>query len=233
MIRPFQKRFKHNLYTEHPVSEHYLTEEKKRFYQIPGGMLVPSVTTVLYSKEDPSLQAWRERVGVDESEKISTKAKNRGIALHSLAEKYLLNDPYYTVKSNPLSVFDFMKIKDHMDNKIDNVRGIEIPLYSRFLRSAGRADCIAEWDGKLAVIDFKTSRKPKKKEWIEKYFLQTTAYSLMIDEMYGEFPSLLVIIIAGEGASSQVFVEPSSDYIDQTQAIFEEFHREREAQNNS
>lgn len=233
MLRPFQKKFKHNFYSEHTVSERYLTEQKKRFYQIPGGLLVPSVTTVLYSKEDPALQAWRQRVGSDESERISTKAKNRGIALHSLAEKYLLNDLYYTKKANPLSVFDFMKIKDHLDENIDNVRGIELPLYSRHLKSAGRTDCIAEWKGQLAIVDFKTSRKEKKKEWIEKYFLQTTAYALMVEEMYGEFPSLLVIIIAGEGASSQVFVEPSTNYIDETQAVFAEYHRELEAQNIS
>ena len=101
-------------------------------------------------------------------------------------------------------------------NQIGTVHGLESPLYSHKLQLAGRVDCIAEWDGKLSVIDFKTSAKPKQAKWIQNYFIQETAYAKMFEELTGKTIESIVTLIAVSDGTSQLFVEqPSDDYVDQ------------------
>ena len=145
--------------------------------------------------------------------KISTQAAGRGTAVHKLCEDYLNNDPDYTKKQMPVNIESFNCIKPILDTHINNIRMQEVPLYSNYLEVGGRVDCIAEWDGRLSVIDFKTSRKIKKKEWISGYFMQCSAYAVMYEELTKLPISQIVIIISVDGEEPQVFVERRDDYI--------------------
>ena len=112
-------------------------------------------------------------------------------------------------------------------NQIGVVHGLESPLYSHNLQLAGRVDCIAEYDGKLSVIDFKTSAKPKKEEWIQNYFIQETAYAKMFEELTGETIHAIITMIAVGNGSSQLFIEqPSDRYVDQLQELRSQYRTE-------
>ena len=185
----------------------------KRFYVTPSGKKYPSVTTVSSFASAKSIAAWRKRVGNETANKISTQAAGRGTAVHKLCEDYLNNDPDYTKKQMPVNIESFNCIKPILDTHINNIRMQEVPLYSNYLEVGGRVDCIAEWDGRLSVIDFKTSRKIKKKEWISGYFMQCSAYAVMYEELTKLPISQIVIIISVDGEEPQVFVERRDDYI--------------------
>jgi genome maintenance exonuclease 1 len=187
----------------------------KRIYVTPSGNKFPSVTTVLQEYGKESLDAWRKKVGKDRASYIATTAAARGTRLHSLCEKYLQNeDPF----SNPkISLFDkelFRSIKPALED-IDNIHLQEQRLYSEHLRLAGTVDCIAEHNGRLSVIDFKTSSKRKQKQYIENYFMQCSAYAVMYEELTGIPVTKIVIIIACENDPVQVFVEKRNNYINQ------------------
>lgn len=185
-----------------------------RFYRTPSGKLYPSVTTLMAYKSQESIKAWRESVGEEQANKISNQAATRGTKIHDLCEKVLLNED---IDTSNLSLLD-KQMWDRFQpvlNSIDNIHAIEDPLFSDHLRLAGRVDCIAEWKGKLSVIDFKTSRKEKKKEWIDSYFMQCTAYAIMFEEMTGIPVSQIVVAIAVEDEYPQVFVEKRDNYAEQ------------------
>jgi len=184
-----------------------------RFYQTPEGNSYPSVTTVTGFGSEESLKAWKERVGEEEARRISVQAAARGTAIHSLAESHLLNNSL--VYKNPFDAQLFNSILPEL-NKIDNIHALESKLYSDHLGLAGTVDCIAEYDGKMAVIDFKTSSKVKKKEWIEGYFMQCTAYAIMFEERTGIPVPRTVIIMAVEGEREPlVFIEKRDNYVPQ------------------
>ncbi len=189
------------------------TVNGKRFYVTPDGKKYPSVTTVSGFASAKSIAAWRRRVGNEQANKISTQAAGRGTAVHKLCEDYLNNDPDYTKKQMPVNIESFNTIKPILDTHINNIRMQEVPLYSHYLEVGGRVDCIAEWDGKLSVIDFKTSRKIKKKEWISGYFMQCSAYAVMYEELTKLPISQIVIIISVDGEEPQVFIERRDNYI--------------------
>jgi genome maintenance exonuclease 1 len=210
--------FKHDFLNKTELSETYI--DGRRHYALPGGVNVPSVTTVLSSLSEGHIDQWRNRIGHENADKITTQAKNRGTAIHALCEKYLLNDPQYTRGAMPVNVFNFTHLKTHLDSHIDHIRGIEYPLYSYKLKTAGRTDLIADWNKELAIIDFKTSLKIKKKEWIESYFLQATCYSLMLEELTGLKADKIVILISVDHESPQVFVEERSSWINKTLEVF-------------
>jgi genome maintenance exonuclease 1 len=115
----------------------------------------------------------------------------------------------------PANVFTFKQIQPILDQYVDNIQYLEAPLYSDFLKTAGRVDCIAEFDGKLSIIDFKTSRKPKKKEWISNYFMQASCYAVMYEERTEIPVSRTVVIIAVDGSEPQVFVENRDNFIEE------------------
>ena len=160
------------------------TTEEGRRYLTPSGDAYPSVTTVLSEYNKKSILAWRARVGEQEANKISRIAAGRGTRVHSLCENYLLNNlPENKVRSLMPDVQQmFYSIKPIMKERIGNVYATEQALYSDSWRLAGRVDCIADWDDQMAIIDFKTSSKPKKEEWITNYFMQCTAYAEMFEE---------------------------------------------------
>lgn len=204
------------------MTENYETGQRR--YQLPDGLLVPSVTTVLSSIKGDHIKQWRERVGEAEADRITNQAKVRGTAVHKLAEDYLMNLEDYSAGSMPINLSDFNRnIRPHLDNHVDNIIGIEYPLWSTRLMTAGRTDLIADWKGHPAIIDFKTSRKPKKEEWIKDYFLQATCYSLMLQERTGIACKDIVILITVDHEEAQVFHKKRKDYIEEVVDIFTKY----------
>lgn len=191
-----------------------VTTESGRRYKIPNGDMYESVTTALGNQpgKKEGLMEWRRRVGEAEANRISRKAAGRGTAVHQIIEDYLnnLEDP---IKDKmPDAVVMFKQLQPILDKSISKVYMQEAPLWSYKYRLAGRVDCVADIKGKLTVVDFKTSMKPKKREWVTDYFLQTAAYSHMIGEMYGDTVEQTVIFIAVEDRDPQIFVgDPHTD----------------------
>lgn len=193
----------------------------KRFYKLPSGKLVESVTTRIGNASDKTaLMEWRKKVGEAEAQKISTQAASRGTAIHSICETYLLNHMSYPENSMPVNIETFKTIRPILDRRIGKIFAIEAPLWSETLNTAGRTDCIAQFDGVNSIIDFKTSRKPKKEEWIESYFLQSTCYSLMAEERTPLKVPQIAIIIAVDHDEPQVFVKNRSEFEQRVREIF-------------
>jgi len=175
-----------------------------RYYKIPGNenAKLVSVTTVTSFQSAKSIAAWRARIGEEAANRKTRRATSRGTDMHTLTEHYLKNEPLPKVQ--PLSEFLFKFAKSTLDN-IDNIHALETPLYSLKLGIAGTVDCIAEYNGELAVIDFKTSEKPKPEEWIEGYFVQAVAYACMLYELTGIIVKKLVIIMSCENGECIVY----------------------------
>jgi len=179
-----------------------------RFYKIPGKENIKrlvSITSVTSHKNRQIFIEWRKKVGDAKADKITKQATSRGTDMHSLVENYLLNIPELP-EVQPLSDYLFKIARKELD-KINNIHAIEDSLYSEVLGIAGTVDCIAEYDGELAVIDFKTSKKPKPVEWIEHYFVQAAAYACMLYEMTGITVKKLVILMACENGECVVYEE--------------------------
>jgi len=189
-----------------------------RYYDTPDGQKLVSITSIISHYNREVFRQWRERVGNDEANRVTKAAASRGTDMHTLTEHYLLNKDLPKVQ--PLSDFLFKQAKSDL-NKINNIHAIEQALYSLELGVAGTVDCIAEYNGELAVIDFKTSKKPKPKEWIEHYFVQCAAYACMLYEMTGIMVKKFVIIMSCENGECVVYEETDkrkyiqllSDYI--------------------
>ena len=214
-----RKIFRHNLVPEIDITTE--TIDGKRYYVLPSGEKFRSVTTVLSDKLDKTaLLEWRKKVGEVEAQKISTQAARRGTAVHSIAERYVLNEENYLRDSMPSGIDSFKSIQTLLDKHVDNILGIETPLYSVALKTAGRCDLIAEFDGVPSVIDFKTSRRLKKEEWIESYFLQTTVYSMMFEWIYKIAIPQIAVMIDVDHEEPQLFVKDRKQYVDKVLEIF-------------
>jgi genome maintenance exonuclease 1 len=206
------------------------TTEAGREYATPIGKSYPSVTTVLSDYNKKALFEWRERVGAEEANKIAAKASSRGTKLHTVCENYLLNemtdDKLRTMMPDTKQLF--MSLRPHLDGNIGDVYCIEQALYSKTLRLAGRVDCIAEWNGQLSVIDFKSSTREKSEDNILNYFMQCTAYAEMFGEITGKPINQIVVAIAVEDGSHQIFVREKSDYyIESLQRYIGKYWRKR------
>lgn len=215
------KKFKHNFV---PFVE--LTTETidgQRHYVLPDGITkLKSVTTIISEKSDKTaLYEWRKRVGDEEANRISTQAARRGTSIHKIAERYILNEENIYKDEMPINVEMFKTIKNTLDRHVDNILGVELPLYSKALKCAGRTDLVAEYDGRLSIIDFKTSRKPKKEEWIENYFIQSTVYSMMFEWTYKfSVPQIAIIIAVDDEKTPQTFVMERSKYVERVLEVF-------------
>ena len=194
--------FKHLNIHSFPILKATTTQQGRRY--LVDGMMWPSVTTVIGHSKKKSIMEWRNRVGEEEANAISKRASTRGNKCHKLCELYLENKSISKYKDDPLSMGLFYQIKPYLDS-IDNIHALEEPLSSSLLKMAGRVDCIAEYNGELAIIDFKTSTKYKREEWIHDYFAQETAYAIMFQELTGLIPKKLVTIIACETGEPQIF----------------------------
>ena len=203
-----------------------VTQDGVRFYPIPGAdKYYPSVTSITSFKNAQFFANWRNKIGEQEANKITARATQRGTAFHSITEDYIrgsLNIDKY-LENNPLSVRMFQSAKATL-NRIDNIHCLESFLYSHYLGLAGRVDCIAEFDGELAVVDFKTSTKERSEEHIEHYFVQETAYAAMFLERTGIEVKKIVTLIAVEDGSTQVFQKYNlDDYLQLLKTYIEEF----------
>ena len=198
-----------------------------RVYTDPFGNTYPSITTVLSILSREAIQAWRARVGVEEANKISRIASSRGTEVHNLLERYVDNDPDFSKGVMPNILQSFYDVKDVLDNNLQKVYAQEAPLYSKHLGLAGRVDCVGVWDGKNSIIDYKTSRKLKKKEWISGYFMQCAAYAVMWEERTGMPITQLVVMIAVDNESPQVFIEHRDNWIEQLLPVIEQYKLEK------
>ena len=195
--------------------------ENGRLYQTASGRAYPSVTAVtgLLGKED--IIEWRKRVGEEQANRISTRAAKRGTAVHKLCESYLLNEAL------EVSIFDiesFNSLVPELD-KINNIHCLETKLYSDYLQVAGTVDCIAEYEGKLSVIDFKTSGREKQRDEIHNYFMQTAAYAVMFEERTGIPVSRLVILMSIDDHGVAIFNEKRDAWISQFINLREEYRK--------
>ncbi|MDC0586668.1 PD-(D/E)XK nuclease family protein [Gammaproteobacteria bacterium] len=209
--------FKHELV---PLKElNTKSSDTGRFYETPEGQSYPSVTTITGLLSKASILAWRQRVGDSKADAITKAATTRGNKVHKMAEMYLRNEMASQINlfEDPMPHIEnmFFQLTELLDNSIGIINAIEAPLYSDQLKVGGRVDVIAEWDGELAVIDFKTSSKPKKESWIDGYFMQSSAYALMFEELTGIKINKIVIAIAVENNRSQVFIKDSTEYLQQ------------------
>jgi genome maintenance exonuclease 1 len=184
-----------------------VTKKSGRKYTTPDGKKYSSITTILGQRSKAAIMAWRDRIGHEEANRISSQAARRGTAVHAMCELYVNNNPDYAKDAMPNILFDFNRIKNILDERIGIVYGQELPLYSDYLGVAGRVDCVAEFDGQLSIIDYKTSRKTKKKEWIDGYFMQECFYAIAWEERTGQPITQLVTIISVDDAPAQVFIE--------------------------
>lgn len=184
-----------------------------RFYCTPDGNRYRSVTTFLGLHEDSTwLDEWKERVGEEEVAKRSTQAKRRGTAVHSIIEQYLLNNKQFTRGHMPANLIMFSAMRKILDKRIGVIRGLELGLWSDQMRIAGRTDMLAEFDGVLSIVDFKTSKWPKDESKIHSYYLQTTIYAMMVEELMNIKVPQLAIIIGVDDEDAQVFIKDSSSY---------------------
>jgi len=194
-----------------------VTTDSGRLYEVPSGEKYPSITTVLSSYNKKSLLEWRRRVGEEQANKISRLASSRGTKLHNAIEKYLLNEmsevKMKTLMPDTKSLF--LQVKPTLDCNVNDIYGIEKSLYSNRLKIAGRCDCIANWNGNLSIVDWKTSSKLKEEEYIQNYFMQGSAYAEMFEELTGRPIEQIVIVIVTEDSNQpQIFVRQKHKYIE-------------------
>jgi genome maintenance exonuclease 1 len=178
------------------------TIEGKRHYALPDGSKVPSVTTILdRTKSEESKQAlanWKKRVGEQQAQQIVTEAANRGTRMHSYLEQYILSDEMKPLPANPFGHASWFMAAEVILKGLSNVDefwGTEVPVYYSGLY-AGTTDCLGVWKGKPAILDFKQSNKPKKREYIADYFTQLAAYAEAHNETHGTSIDTGVILMA-------------------------------------
>lgn len=210
--------FKHDFLRKIDIQR--IDSPEGRYYISPNGVKLPSVTSILDNLDNKMLDKWKKRVGQDEAKKIATQAKNRGSGFHKICENYLLNDPDYKKDMMPFVISDFFKIKPILEKNINMIYGIEHMLYSEKLKCAGTTDLICNWNGKFTVADFKTSRYMKKEKNILNYFIQSTTYALMIEELYGIVIPQIAIIISVDHEDPLLFVKEKKEYVDIAKGIF-------------
>ena len=206
---------------EFPKLSRITSPDGTRVYETPSGKSYPSVTTVTGLLKKQAIVAWRKSVGEQAANEISSKAANRGTRIHSLCEKYLSNnevDPGYFDKD----MWDSLKNK--LDD-INNIYALEAQLYSDHLEVAGTVDCIAEYNGRLSVIDFKTSRRQKQRDNIYDYFMQCSAYAVAFEERTRIPVTQLVILMAVEDESPLIFIEKRDTWIEGFKNLREEYRQ--------
>jgi len=198
------------------LGEIELTKKEKngiRLYNLPNGEWVPSITSVTSFYNRQIFVKWRKRIGIEEANRITKRATARGTDFHEVAQDYLLNKELNWEDYRPLSKFMFHHLKPELD-KINNIHAIERTLYSEYFGLAGRVDCIAEYEGELAVIDFKTSEKIKPEAWCENYFVQEMFYASAYYEMTGIPITKLITMMVTPGGEVHVFDKRNKgDYI--------------------
>jgi hypothetical protein len=192
-----------------------------RFYAVEDKHF-PSITTVLGAIPKPGLITWRKNVGEEAAKWEMNRAARRGSATHTLVEQYLKGETPSIRDVLPLGMFRLLK--PYLD-QVDNIHALEKIMYSKKLTVAGQVDCIAEYNGKLSVIDFKTANKERVDSWNENYYIQCTAYAIMYEELFGTPIEQIVILQAGEDGSAKAFVKNKADYMGKLEDAIKGFYK--------
>ena len=192
-----------------------------RFYQIDGKNY-PSITSILSIQKKEGLEKWRKNVGEEAAKWEMARAARRGKATHTLVEQYLKGQPQTINDVLPNGMFRLLK--PYLD-QVDNIHCLERIMYSHKLTLAGQVDCIAEYNGKLSVIDFKTANKERIDSWNESYYLQCTAYAIMYEELFGKQIDQIVILQAGEDGSAKSFIKNKADYEEKLSKVIQDFYK--------
>ena len=188
-----------------------------RMYRLPSGESFVSATTFL-SLTDPEdkkkgLQEWRESVGPEKADRISKAAVDRGNEIHRIMEDLLNNKGYIKSETQPIANLLTAKVVPDFVRNLGAVHGTEVRLYSRQLGICGTCDLVADYDGKLSIIDYKGSSKEKKREWITGYFTQTLLYAFMWYEMTGDMPQQLVVPVFAVEGDSHIFTAEPKEFV--------------------
>ena len=205
------------------------TTDGVRLYETPEGKKYPSITTVLSVRNKKGLFEWRKRVGEDVANYVARKAANRGTSVHHMCEDYINNDfdeEKHKKKFLPYVLFN--QLKESVLQKIDNIYAQECGLYSDKYKVAGRVDCIAEYDGKLSIIDFKTSSKERSDDWNESYYIQASAYAEMFEERTGIEINQVAILVVTEDGVVQEFVKNKTEYLPMLTDTIKEWEEKNE-----
>ena len=210
-----------HIHLELPKLKRVTSEDGTRVYETPTGKKYPSVTTVTGLLKKKAILEWRKRVGEEEANRISSTAARRGTRLHTLCEKHLLNE---NVTVNMFDTEMWNNVKPHLSD-INNIHALESSLYSNHLEVAGTVDCIAEYKGKLSVIDFKTSKRLKTRDDIHDYFIQCSAYAVAFEEMTGKPVSRLVVIMGVDNEQPLIFQERRDDWVLEFKKLRAEYKR--------
>lgn len=173
-----------------------------------------------------AIERWRQSVGVEEASRITKEASSRGTRIHQLCEDYLKGNEIDCSKYTLADADNFHKLKNVLDKSLNTIWLQEARLYSDFLKMAGTVDCVAEWDGAMSIVDFKTARKPKDREYIGNYFCQATAYAIMFEEMFGIPVNNIVVTIAVDDHEPQVFISKRDWHVDKLLEVREEYKRQ-------
>jgi len=205
--------------------ENLKTEEinGKRFYVAPDGNRYPSVTTITGWKKRAFFAEWRKK-----NPEESRRVLSRGTSFHYIVEDYLLNNDEKVEQKKidkPGDYYIFAQIKNEL-NKINNIKALETALWSSTLQMAGRVDCIAEYDGVLSVIDFKTSKAIKDEKDIQEYFMQATAYAIMFQERTGIQIKNIVILMTCEDGSTMVYQKNPLHYVKYLKEAIDCYYKE-------
>lgn len=205
------------------------TTDGVRLYETPEGNKYPSITTVLSVRNKKGLFEWRKRVGDDVANYVARKAANRGTSVHHMCEDYINNDfdeEKHKKKFLPYVLFN--QLRESVLQKIDNIYAQECGLYSDKYKVAGRVDCIAEYDGKLSIIDFKTSSKERSDDWNESYYIQASAYAEMFEERTGIEINQVAILVVTEDGVVQEFVKNKTEYLPMLTDTIKEWEEKNE-----
>jgi genome maintenance exonuclease 1 len=201
-----------------------IEKDEGHYYQTPSGIIYPSITTMLQKtqtqEKQQSLQNWREQeIAADY---ITQQAAFVGSETHKLIENYL-NDEEISEKFRLLSEAHFKNLLPFV-NKINDIHGIELRLYSDKMKLAGTSDCIANYDGKLSIIDYKTKRSNQREEWLTDHFIQATSYGVMFKELTGKNVEQIVILVSSEKNTRMEFMKNPDDYLDLLEKRIEQFY---------
>lgn len=230
-------RFNHNILDK--ISLKQINTNGKRKYQTATGKSYPSITTVLshQSNKSPWLQKWKKEQGPENVKKILATSSKRGNIFHGHCENFLLNNPVDLTLGEDHDKYRFLTIKDHLEKSCNNIHGTEFKLYSDILELAGTTDLICEYNGKLSIVDFKTSAKSKKEEWVGNYYSQGFGYAWMFMELYNIPIQQVVILVVTDSFELQVFKksvkQEMSTQIDLLKKYIQEYHHEVNTHNRT
>jgi genome maintenance exonuclease 1 len=201
-----------------------IEKDDGHYYQTPSGAIYPSITTILQKtqtlEKQQSLQNWREQEIA--SDYITQEAAIIGSETHKLIENYLNGEEIFE-EFRLLSEAHFNNLLPFV-NKINDIHGIELRLYSDKMKLAGTSDCIAKYDGALSVIDYKTKRSNQKEEWLTDYFIQATSYGVMFKELTGIKVKQIVILVSSEKNTRMEFIKNTDDYLDLLEQRIDQYY---------